>query len=988
MSTESTTGQRSYWCFISYRHADNKEPGRQWATWLHQAIETYVVPSDLVGTVNERGDVIPEHIFPVFRDEDELPADADLASPIYRALAASKFLVVICSPRAVDSLYVGNEIRYFKRLGRGDHVLAAMIEGEPNASWDAGKQAMGFKVGDECFPEAIRHQVAPDGALLDERTEPIAADFRLGTAQGWASPEAYRLALHREGRNPRAIDAEVEDYRKKCELMKLKIIAGILGVPLGTLTQRDRAYQLTLAHKRAKILRRWLAAVGVLAVLAIAGGCYGWWNERIAVIQRNETEIHLKAAVAINLLDSSPEQGLRLALCAADDSIREFGAPFSDVQESLTDALSRASELNSLDPGYANLDRSAISGDGKHVLMAGDGQLTLFDLGTGKKLCAFSANPGVQSSAVALTPTGDVIASAARDGSVRWWSSTGVLLGQIPGSGHGWVTALAFSPDGQKIATGGSDRRPHLWDLHGNALPGPFVEQHTNPISTVLFSPDGKMIASADNDMADSTIELWHLDGTLACPPIASESGGVTCAAFSPDGNTLATGGLDSIVRFWNMRGESSFQSLTAPDGVQSLCFKPDGSGLAIAASRLTANADSEGTGVVSLWNLHGKPWHEPIPTERIRTLAFGPGETLAMVGNNRKCRVYGLNLLQAQSGIELGHASNDIAILPDGRTMITGDANGNVNFSDFSGRQVSPSLTVEASLMATPRIKLSPTSDWMGVVARGFPVLRLWNYQNGWKELKSIDNHAPIDSFAFSAASGRVVMAMMDKIWLRDLAGKVIAEPRVDSRSIVNQLAFSPDGKLFVASTVPDIIPIWNSDGQLMARIGTERLGGISVLKFSPDGKLLVVAYLNGYVALYEMKNFTRAAPLMHLGKSATVPLALAFSPDSQRFASGGANLDGTLFQIWDTKGDPLTPPIPCWPIHSSMLDLTFTPDGKTLLTEDKFGHITFWIANWQGWIDLACRRLQHHPILQTGDAEANKAKEIVARRLADAEK
>jgi len=46
---------RSFWCFISYRHADNRDLGRQWATWLHQAIETYEVPADLVGTQNERG---------------------------------------------------------------------------------------------------------------------------------------------------------------------------------------------------------------------------------------------------------------------------------------------------------------------------------------------------------------------------------------------------------------------------------------------------------------------------------------------------------------------------------------------------------------------------------------------------------------------------------------------------------------------------------------------------------------------------------------------------------------------------------------------------------------------------------------------------------------------------------------------------------------------------------------------------------------------
>ena len=58
--------------------------------------------------------------------------DADLATPIYRALDASKFLVVICSPGVVASTYVNNEIKYFKQLDRADRVLAVLIEGEPN----------------------------------------------------------------------------------------------------------------------------------------------------------------------------------------------------------------------------------------------------------------------------------------------------------------------------------------------------------------------------------------------------------------------------------------------------------------------------------------------------------------------------------------------------------------------------------------------------------------------------------------------------------------------------------------------------------------------------------------------------------------------------------------------------------------------------------------------------------------------------------------
>jgi hypothetical protein len=76
-STSDALHDNPYWCFISYRHADDNEQDREWASWLHQEIERYEVPAELVGTRNKRGDVIPERIYPVFRDEVSLSADAD-----------------------------------------------------------------------------------------------------------------------------------------------------------------------------------------------------------------------------------------------------------------------------------------------------------------------------------------------------------------------------------------------------------------------------------------------------------------------------------------------------------------------------------------------------------------------------------------------------------------------------------------------------------------------------------------------------------------------------------------------------------------------------------------------------------------------------------------------------------------------------------------------------------------------------------------------
>ncbi|HVF71352.1 MAG TPA: TIR domain-containing protein [Chthoniobacterales bacterium] len=272
--------KRDYWCFISYRHADNKEPGRQWATWLHQALETYEVPTDLIGTKNERGDTIPDRIFPVFRDEEELPADAQLSNPIETALRRSRFLVVLCSPRAAQSRFVAEEILTFKNLGKKDRILAAIIDGEPNASDDPSKGG----VEKECFPQPLRFEVDEAGRITPTRTEPIAADFRLANGTpGWTTPAPYRESLKKSGLPENAVGSSLAEFSKQQNLMLLKIVAGVLGIPLGVLTKRDKAYQLEKQRQRARVLRRWLVALAVLALLTIGSAIWAWQKQREAV---------------------------------------------------------------------------------------------------------------------------------------------------------------------------------------------------------------------------------------------------------------------------------------------------------------------------------------------------------------------------------------------------------------------------------------------------------------------------------------------------------------------------------------------------------------------------------------------------------------------------------------------------------------------------------------------------------------------------------
>src|SRR5438876_9196619 len=194
-----------YWAFLSYSHADKK-----WGDWLHKALETYRVPRRLVGTESRDGKV-PPRLFPIFRDREELPVSADLGANINEALAESRYLIVICSPRSAQSRWVGEEIKTFKKLGCEDRILALIVDGEPNAS--DGKR--GFKVEDECFHEAMRYRMV-DGEPSEVRSEPIAADAREG----------------KDGRNN----------------AKLKLLAGLIGVNYDDLKRRDQDRRLRRAR--------------------------------------------------------------------------------------------------------------------------------------------------------------------------------------------------------------------------------------------------------------------------------------------------------------------------------------------------------------------------------------------------------------------------------------------------------------------------------------------------------------------------------------------------------------------------------------------------------------------------------------------------------------------------------------------------------------------------------------------------------------------
>ena len=276
--TDTTSTAYRYWAFVSYSHQDNltvRGDGSaghiKWANWLHEQLETFLVPQDYRDHTTATGERMPQRFYPAFRDEAELPTSHDLAGQIRDALLHSRFLIVIASRRSASSHYVNEEVRYFRELGRDNRILTLIIDGEPNVRLTPKS---GWTVRDECFCPALVHPVGPNGNLDTARflaQEPIAADVRVKDEDPPREMLAYEC--RRQARR------ELLDY------MKLKIVAGLMGVGFDELYQRDKRRQLEAARRRAHALRRWLIAVSVLAIFAVIGGILAWQQKQEALAQ-------------------------------------------------------------------------------------------------------------------------------------------------------------------------------------------------------------------------------------------------------------------------------------------------------------------------------------------------------------------------------------------------------------------------------------------------------------------------------------------------------------------------------------------------------------------------------------------------------------------------------------------------------------------------------------------------------------------------------
>lgn len=263
---------------------------------------------------------------------------------------------------------------------------------------------------------------------------------------------------------------------------------------------------------------------------------------------------------------------------------------------------------------------------------------------------------------VSFSPNGQTLASGSSDKTINVWhlGNTNSLVGTLSGHSN-FVRAVAFSPDGRTLASGSDDKTIKIWPFRTLSA------SDSGYVYSVAFSPDGKTFASGSGD---KSIKIWDMDTGELIQTFTGHSGTIYSVAFSPDSRTLASGSLDSTLKIWDLSTRELLQTFTGNLGwVYSIAFSPDGQTIVSGSSNNNLHIWDVGTGKL-IRTLSGH-------SSNIRSVAFSPdGQTAISGSEDKTIKIWHLNtgkLLHTLSG-HLGTVYS-VSFSPDGKAIASGSA-------------------------------------------------------------------------------------------------------------------------------------------------------------------------------------------------------------------------------------------------------------------------------------------------------------------------
>jgi len=244
---------------------------------------------------------------------------------------------------------------------------------------------------------------------------------------------------------------------------------------------------------------------------------------------------------------------------------------------------------------------------------------------------------------------------------------------------HAAVSSLAFRPDGTLIAIG-SYQEVELIGYPGGGAEVKLIG-HANQVRALAFSPDGKRLAAAGGNPAQfGEVKIWSVADRQELRTIRGHRDNIFAVAFSPDGTQLATGSYDRLIKLWDAATGQEVKTLKDhTDAVFGLAFSPDGKRLASASADRTVKVWDVATGQ-RLYTLSDA-------LDGLNTVAFHPsGKRIAAAGADRTIRVWELGEgegKQLRALIAHEDAINQLVFSPDGQMMASTGADKTIKLWD-----------------------------------------------------------------------------------------------------------------------------------------------------------------------------------------------------------------------------------------------------------------------------------------------------------------
>jgi WD40 repeat protein/tRNA A-37 threonylcarbamoyl transferase component Bud32/tetratricopeptide (TPR) repeat protein len=556
--------------------------------------------------------------------------------------------------------------------------------------------------------------------------------------------------------------------------------------------------------------------------------------------------------------------------------------------------------------------------------------------------------------AVDFSPTGEWLATAGADGTVRVWSAATGEQAHLLRGHTGAVTRLAFSPDGALLASGGMDGTVRVHDTRASRLLRAHAAHPPNGVC-LAFSPDGKWLASGGGD---GKVRFWETATGRPGPVLGGEvTAGVVSVTFSPDGERVVAGHQAGGAQVWDARSGKPLLRLgrNTPALFAAAC-SPDGRYIALPGWGGLAYLLDARTGAIRT-TLRG---HEGGTS----ALAFSPdGQHLVSGGADRVVRAWAVPSGRELFQFRAPQRVLGVAHSPDGRRLAVAGESPQVVVHDGAGRPGARALPIPArwvkSLAFSPDGRRLATGDREGAV-------RLWDARSGRSELVLRGHRGLVKAVAFSPDGRRLASASMDgsaRLWRTDTGRELRA--LWGHTGPVLDVAFSPDGRRLATAGGDGTISFWGPENGERGLVLNAHKGMVRTIAFSPDGRWLASGGVDRCARLWGLRGGAKLA--LPTGADGAVH-TVAFSRDGRlAWAAGDQAVRvhdvESGREVLHSKGHP-----------SNYSSLAFSPDGERLVA-----------GSADGLLRILCSRTGQEVVaLDAGDWQLRVAFSPAGDRLA----